>query len=77
MLLQDLAIDDNVIKIDNNKIIEERSKYLVQEGAKLVSAFVRPKGMTRMIHSISHMPSLALLIRLCELNNTSFSNQVW
>jgi len=34
MLLQGLVVDDNIIKIRNNKKINERSRYLVNENAK-------------------------------------------
>jgi len=34
MHLQGLAIDDNIIKINNHETIKERSKYLIREGAK-------------------------------------------
>ena len=44
MVLQVLAIDDNVIKIDNNEAIEKRSKYLVHEGAKCGRCICKVKG---------------------------------
>ena len=44
MLLQGLAIDDNVIKINNNEAIEKKSKYLVHEGAKCGRCIYENKG---------------------------------
>ena len=39
-----LAIDDNVLKIDNNEVIKERSKHLVYEGAKYDRCIYEAKG---------------------------------
>ena len=44
MLLQGLAIDDNVIKINNHEAIKERSKYLAHEGAKCGRCICEAKG---------------------------------
>ena len=44
MLLQGLAIDDNVIKINNHEAIKKRSKYLVHEGAKCGWCIYEAKG---------------------------------
>jgi len=44
MLLQGLAIDDNVIKINNNEAIKERHKYLIHEGAKCGWCICEAKG---------------------------------
>jgi len=50
MLLQGLTIDDNVIKINNNKAVRVRSKYLVHERENVTGELVRPKSITRNSH---------------------------
>jgi len=71
MLFQDLAIDDNVIEVDNNESIQEESKYLVHEGAKCGQHIHEAKGhRTHMICRELPMPSLARPLQLCELDNT-------
>jgi len=44
ILLQGLAIDDNVIKINNNAAIKEWIKYIVYEGAKCGRCISEAKG---------------------------------
>jgi len=44
MFLQGLAIDDNVIKINNHEAINERREYLVHAGAKCGRCICQAKG---------------------------------
>jgi len=46
MLLQGLVVDNNVIKINNNKVIKERRSLFITV-QNVISASARPKGKTK------------------------------
>jgi len=47
MLLQGLAIGENIIKINNNKVVKEQTKYLVISVQNVPGVLVMLKGMAR------------------------------
>ena len=55
MLLQSVAIHNNIVKINHNKMIKVRSKYLFHKGAKYGRCVCKAKGYDKeLVGSISH-----------------------